>query len=94
MPSLALSSVVRFSTELPFTSMSPLSTWYSGLPIITFESVDFPTPFGPIITCVSFSFILKLNLFKTIFLLTETVKSFISMFIKNHQLYFSTNSFI
>jgi len=49
-PFLAILSVLKSLIFSPSNSTEPLTFVYSGLFKITFASVDFPAPFGPIIT--------------------------------------------
>ena len=49
-PFLAIWSVLKLFIFSPSNSTEPLVFVYCGLFNITFASVDFPAPFGPIIT--------------------------------------------
>ena len=49
--SFAASSV----TSSPSTRIRPSVIWYAGWPMIAYESVLFPEPFGPMTACTSFT---------------------------------------
>ena len=58
-PSLARSLTAILVMSLPSNTIDPLSTLYTGFPIITFAKVDLPAPLVPITTWISPLLIVK-----------------------------------
>ena len=76
-PLLAISFVFKLFIFSPIKSISPDVFLYIGLLKITFANVDFPAPFGPIITCTSPALIFRFNPFNISLSPAFACKSFI-----------------